>query len=128
MRCDPFPIRRDIEAVITGKRSIKRYVISFLQACNENREYRKCGFTARAMRLYFRKGTESCYDIFNISFRANNQKNKPVSHTEGYRSGHNEAVLKTVWGQPRVGSNPTPSAIYFFYSEKYSSWPKRRPC
>ena len=31
-------------------------------------------------------------------------------HTEGYRSGHNEAVLKTVWEQSHVGSNPTPSA------------------
>ena len=30
--------------------------------------------------------------------------------TEGYRSGHNEAVLKTVWEQSHVGSNPTPSA------------------
>ena len=26
--------------------------------------------------------------------------------TERYRSGHNEAVLKTVWGQPHMGSNP----------------------
>ena len=31
---------------------------------------------------------------------------------ERYRSGHNEAVLKTVWAQARVGSNPTLSAIY----------------
>ena len=30
---------------------------------------------------------------------------------EGYRRGHNEAVLKTVWADARVGSNPTPSAI-----------------
>ena len=30
--------------------------------------------------------------------------------TEGYRSGHNEAVLKTVWAHAHVGSNPTPSA------------------
>ena len=30
--------------------------------------------------------------------------------TEGYRSGHNEAVLKTVCLHGRVGSNPTPSA------------------
>ena len=30
--------------------------------------------------------------------------------TESYRSGHNEAVLKTVWEQSRVGSNPTLSA------------------
>ena len=29
---------------------------------------------------------------------------------EGYRSGHNDAVLKTVWEQSHVGSNPTPSA------------------
>ncbi len=31
-------------------------------------------------------------------------------HTEGYRSGHNGAVLKTVRGQPHAGSNPAPSA------------------
>ena len=30
---------------------------------------------------------------------------------ERYRSGHNEAVLKTVCPQGRVGSNPTLSAI-----------------
>ena len=36
---------------------------------------------------------------------------KAVSYTEGYRSGHNEAVLKTVWAHAHVGSNPTPSAI-----------------
>ena len=29
---------------------------------------------------------------------------------ERYRSGHNGAVLKTVGGQPSVGSNPTLSA------------------
>ncbi len=29
---------------------------------------------------------------------------------EGYRSGHNEAVLKTVWEQSHKGSNPFPSA------------------
>ena len=29
---------------------------------------------------------------------------------EGYRSGHNEAVLKTVWAQAHKGSNPFPSA------------------
>ena len=29
---------------------------------------------------------------------------------QGYRSGHNEAVLKTVCPQGRVGSNPTPCA------------------
>ena len=35
---------------------------------------------------------------------------KSVENTERYRSGHNEAVLKTVCPQGRVGSNPTLSA------------------
>ena len=35
--------------------------------------------------------------------------------TERYRSGHNEAVLKTVCPQGRVGSNPTLSAGYKLY-------------
>lgn len=41
---------------------------------------------------------------------------------ERYRSGHNEAVLKTVCPQGRVGSNPTLSAVkelsdgFFFIS------------
>ena len=30
-----------------------------------------------------------------------------TEHLERYRSGHNEAVLKTVCPQGRVGSNPT---------------------
>ena len=34
---------------------------------------------------------------------------------ERYRSGHNEAVLKTVCPQGRVGSNPTLSAADGFY-------------
>ena len=36
----------------------------------------------------------------------------PQFYTEGYRSGHNEAVLKTVWVHAHVGSNPTPSANF----------------
>ena len=38
----------------------------------------------------------------------------PISSSiflERYRSGHNEAVLKTVWGQLHKGSNPFLSAI-----------------
>ena len=52
---------------------------------------------------------------------------------ERYRSGHNEAVLKTVCPQGRVGSNPTLSVIdlfdkyIVFCSEKYPSWPKGHP-
>ncbi len=36
-----------------------------------------------------------CYDI-------------QTEHTEGYRSGHNEAVLKTVWGLPTWVRIPHP--------------------
>ena len=35
---------------------------------------------------------------------------KPLN-TEAYRSGHNEAVLKTVWVKAHGGSNPSASAI-----------------
>ena len=38
-----------------------------------------------------------------------------VIDMERYRSGHNEAVLKTVCPQGRVGSNPTLSAREFFF-------------
>ncbi len=31
-------------------------------------------------------------------------------NTEAYRSGHNEAVLKTVWVHAHGGSNPSASA------------------
>lgn len=34
------------------------------------------------------------------------------NNLERYRSGHNEAVLKTVCPQGRVGSNPTLSVFY----------------
>ena len=38
------------------------------------------------------------------------RKTECIKHLERYRSGHNEAVLKTVCPQGRVGSNPTLSA------------------
>ena len=40
---------------------------------------------------------------------------KKSESTERYRSGHNEAVLKTVCPQGRVGSNPTLSAVLKFH-------------
>ena len=52
---------------------------------------------------------------------------------QGYRSGHNEAVLKTVCPQGRVGSNPTLSVtiektdLLIRQLEKYPSWPKGHP-
>ncbi len=45
-----------------------------------------------------------------------------IEYMERYRSGHNEAVLKTVCPKGRVGSNPTLSV-----EEKYPSWPKGLP-
>ena len=38
------------------------------------------------------------------------EKKSSKDNLEGYRSGHNEAVLKTVCPKGRVGSNPTLSA------------------
>ena len=35
---------------------------------------------------------------------------KKTTNTEAYRSGHNEAVLKTVWVKAHGGSNPSASA------------------
>ena len=55
-------------------------------------------------------------------------------NTERYRSGHNEAVLKTVCPQGHVGSNPTLSVHYMriscdniiikCYSSNYGEIPK----
>ena len=41
-----------------------------------------------------------------------------VIDMERYRSGHNEAVLKTVCPQGRVGSNPTLSVTESKYRER----------
>ena len=44
-------------------------------------------------------------------FRADTGKNRNRKiNTDAYRSGHNEAVLKTVWGNTHGGSNPSASA------------------
>ena len=67
------------------------------QACRTSGGVCEADSTNRARRaapLQLRKYDARCCIIF----------------TEGYRSGHNEAVLKTVWQQCHVGSNPTPSA------------------
>ena len=44
--------------------------------------------------------------ISRVEFRVEQTK----FHTEGYRSGHNGAVLKTVWAQAHRRSNRLPSA------------------
>ena len=41
-----------------------------------------------------------------------------------YRSGHNEAVLKTVWVHARVGSNPTLCAKKWRFLNDFESWTK----
>ena len=38
---------------------------------------------------------------------------------EAYRSGHNEAVLKTVWVQAHGGSNPSASAKTLYYVQGF---------
>ena len=41
--------------------------------------------------------------------------------SEGYRSGHNEAVLKTVRAKAHKGSNPFPSAKFFYATDTFDS-------
>ena len=52
---------------------------------------------------------------------------RELTYTEGYRSGHNGAVLKTVRAQVHAGSNPAPSAKKKTTCENMSffSWPAR---
>ena len=47
------------------------------------------------------------YDKIQLVVR----KNDGIEYVERYRSGHNEAVLKTVCPKGRVGSNPTLSVF-----------------
>ncbi len=51
-----------------------------------------------------------------------------MKFVERYRSGHNEAVLKTVCPQGRVGSNPTLSVrkvyIWILIMSSYGEVPK----
>ena len=51
-------------------------------------------------------------------------KGNKSAYTERYRSGHNEAVLKTVCPQGRVGSNPTLSAVlnYILGTQSLAAW------
>ena len=49
------------------------------------------------------------FSILNANI-LEHQASATVEYMERYRSGHNEAVLKTVCPQGRVGSNPTLSA------------------
>ena len=50
-------------------------------------------------------------NILNVAGEHSETKKRKLN-MERYRSGHNEAVLKTVCPQGRVGSNPTLSVSY----------------
>ena len=51
------------------------------------------------------------FGIINKSSRETHKTTTTEYVMERYRSGHNEAVLKTVCPKGRVGSNPTLSAL-----------------
>ena len=51
------------------------------------------------------------FGIINKSSRETHKTTTTEYVMERYRSGHNEAVLKTVCPRGRVGSNPTLSAL-----------------
>ena len=48
--------------------------------------------------------------IKTLDFVLENGYNKEDKNKQEYRSGHNEAVLKTVWVQAHGGSNPSSCA------------------
>ena len=52
------------------------------------------------------------FGIINKSSRETHKTTTTEYVMERYRSGHNEAVLKTVCPKGRVGSNPTLSVFY----------------
>ena len=54
-----------------------------------------CGFKER--KYYF----SNVISQNNLDISVLMEYNIKAVYTQGYRSGHNEAVLKTVWGNPR---------------------------
>ena len=71
------------------------------------------------MQYLFQKKWWQTGSFFNIDltiaarmwyYKTVGQGSAAKQNMQGYRSGHNEAVLKTVCPQGRVGSNPTPCA------------------
>ena len=75
---------------------------------------KRCGSIAVNMDLeknkFFLKNLLTSVGAFGIIYKRHRErrsKNKQNKYLERYRSGHNEAVLKTVCPQGRVGSNPT---------------------
>ena len=65
------------------------------------------------------------YSILNANI-LEHQASATVEYMERYRSGHNEAVLKTVCPQGRVGSNPTLSALEkeLLFEQNFGEVPK----
>ena len=61
---------------------------------------------------------------YDLRHEDKNQCPRGATYMEEYRSGHNEAVLKTVCPQGRVGSNPTLSAYIHFYLGNFGEVPK----
>ena len=61
------------------------------------------------------------FGIINKRHRERTKKQDNTNYLERYRSGHNEAVLKTVCPQGRVGSNPTLS-VNHEYQHDFNAW------
>ena len=100
-----FHIRRDIEVVIT-RRSWK---FASTSVAKRSKSLVNTGFsgTPKAIKNRISKNISKKFNKPMISAKA-------VSYTEGYRSGHNEAVLKTVcpldtW--VRISHPPPPKSL-----------------
>ena len=66
------------------------------------------------------------FGIINKSSRETHKTTTTEYVMERYRSGHNEAVLKTVCPKGRVGSNPTLSALEkeLLFEQNFGEVPK----
>ena len=102
-------------------RSAPRRLHGNLPSAQSGSENRRSGGSARAGKksltthgicdiLWVTKVPDRAYRAAAFRSRLREKPRTAKPNTQGYRSGHNEAVLKTVWRQRHVGSNPTPCA------------------
>ena len=77
--------------------------------------------TSISLRVEILSGIKLTNIFFARITLAADEEQSAANNTERYRSGHNEAVLKTVCPQGRVGSNPTLS-VSDIVANKRLSW------
>ena len=78
-------------------------------------------FCRKKLKKFWKRGWRMCEnDVILAKHCWGKQNNRARQDMERYRSGHNEAVLKTVCPQGHVGSNPTLSVWWQHLMKKNS--------